>query len=139
MVVAPPPPFIKSIDILGFDKILHFPTSAVFQYLPPTLVPFREYDGDGIYVPLALTADREEGVQRVQGTESQDSGIERDGYGIPTIPLNSGAATHDPAVPRPFRTRLGAIARLPVDDAWRLGQDPGFREPKGTGRGGYSR
>lgn len=134
MVVAPPPS-IKSIDILAFDKILHFPTSAVFQYLPPTLVPFREYDGDGIYVPLALTADRE----GVQGIESEDSGIERDGYGIPTIPLNSGAATHDPAVPRPFRTRLGAIVRLPVDDAWRLGQDPGFREPKGTGRGGYSR
>ncbi|KAJ9109037.1 hypothetical protein QFC21_000363 [Naganishia friedmannii] len=140
MVVSTP--FINSIDIIGTDKILHFPTSAAFSHLPQDLLPFDQYEGKGIYVPLALTAHDDHDIDALQSLNDESASRttppleEIDGDGLPTIHLRSDG--NDPYAPRPFRTKLGAIARVPAQDAWWLGRDATFREPEGTSRGGFT-
>ncbi|KAJ9125373.1 hypothetical protein QFC22_000333 [Naganishia vaughanmartiniae] len=120
--------FIKSTEILAPERILHFPASPAFRHLPADLVPFAEFQGKGIYVPLALTAND---VDR--GEDNHPSNLEEiDGQGIPTIHLRTDS--NDPYAPRPFHTRLGVIVRVPVEDAWKLGRDEGWVEPHGTSR-----
>ncbi|KAJ9093606.1 hypothetical protein QFC19_008273 [Naganishia cerealis] len=121
-----PVPFIKSIDILGYDKILHFPTSAAFSYPPADLVPFEAYQGKGVYVPLALTAEDDLLGSELSGSGTLEPLVEIDGEGILTVELKVDAKA---------RLARTGIVRVPAEDAWRLGQDDSFSEPEGTCRG----
>lgn len=121
-------PFVTSIDILGFENLLQFPHSAVFSDPPDDLVPFHEFQGKGLFVPLPLTIDEP------QGAESR---VEVDGEGIPTVDLENDHAHPGPNKRQP--RRKVEVVKVAPSDAWRLGQDEAWIEPKGTCRGGYSR
>ena len=121
-------PFITSIDILGFENLLQFPHRAVFSYPPDGLVPFHEFKGKGLFVPLPLTIDEPQGAE---------SCLEVDGEGIPTVDLENDHAHSWPNTRQ--SGRKVEVVKVAPCDAWRLGQDEAWVEPEGTCRGGYSR
>lgn len=114
-------PYVPSIDILGYENILHFPESAIFNYPPSDLIPFNEFQSKGIYVPLALTLDAHE----------------IDGTGLATVDL---AIDHDaPSGKNPRRKKDREVVKVAQEDAWKLGRDEGWVEPEGTCRDDFPR
>lgn len=112
--------FIRSIDILGYDNLLHFPHSAAFAFPPPDLVPYHAFSSRGIYVPLPLTLDA--------------GAVEVDAAGTPTVHLGI-----DHEAPRTGARGKQEVVQVAREDAWALGRDPEWVEPRGTCRGVFSR
>jgi hypothetical protein len=114
-------PYVPSIDILGFENLLSFPTSAIFSSPPADLIPFSEFQSKGIYVPLALTVDAHE----------------IDGSGLATVDLG---IDHDaPSLKHPRRKKDREVVKVEREEAWKLGMDEAWVEPEGTCRGDFSR
>jgi hypothetical protein len=119
-------PYISSIDIIGFDSLLQFPHSAVFNFPPEDLIPFDEFKGKGLFIPLPLTVDSQ---------ETEDARVEVDGQGIPMVDIAVDAVGR----PEPMVRRKAELVKVAPWDAWKLGSDEGWVEPEGTCHGEYSR
>lgn len=114
-------PYIPSIDVLGEENLLRFPTSAIFSSPPPDLIPFNEFKSKGIYVPLALTV----GAHEI------------DGSGLVTVDLE---IDHDtPSLKHSRRKKDREVVKVAREDAWKLGMDEAWVEPEGTCQGDISR
>ncbi|KAI5450799.1 hypothetical protein NCC49_002805 [Naganishia albida] len=113
-------PYIPSIDVLGEENLLRFPTSAIFSSPPPDLIGFNEFKSKGVYVPLALTV----GAHEI------------DGSGLATVDLE---IDHDtPSLKHSRRKKDREVVKVAREDAWKLGMDQAWVEPEGTCQGDFS-